>query len=70
MRKHYIDIVNRIKSKTPDFDENRFHILIADENNFDGMPVQSCTVSKDRKMDLCATRGQRSAWRFLYAGLL
>ena len=44
-----MDIVTRIKSKTPDFDENRFHILIADENNFDGMPVQSCTVSKDRK---------------------
>ena len=53
--RHYREIVNRIKSKTPDFDENRFHILIADENNFDGMLVQSCTVSKDRKW-ICVPR--------------
>ena len=46
--RHYEEIVNRIKSKTPDFDEYKFHILVVDENNFDGMSVQSCTLSKDR----------------------
>ena len=49
LQRHYKEIVNRIKSKTPDFDEYKFHILILDEDNFDGMPVQSCTLSKDRK---------------------
>ena len=49
LSRHYKEIVNRIKSKTPDFDEYKFHILVVDENNFDGMPVQSCTISKDRK---------------------
>lgn len=47
--KHYREIVDRIKSATPDFDENRFHILIVDENNFDGTIIQSCTLSKDMK---------------------
>lgn len=53
--RHYKEIVNRIKSKTPDFDEYKFHILVVDENNFDGMPVQSCTISKDRKW-ICIPR--------------
>ena len=29
--RHYKEIVNRIKSKTPDFDEYKFHILVVDE---------------------------------------
>ena len=53
--RHYKEIVNRIKSKTPDFDEYKFHILVVDENNFDGMSVQSCTLSKDRKW-ICIPR--------------
>ena len=55
LSRHYKEIVNRIKSKTPDFDEYKFHILVVDENNFDGMPVQSCTISKDRKW-ICIPR--------------
>ena len=46
LSRHYEEIVNRIKSKTPDFDEYKFHILVVDENNFDGMPVQICTYQK------------------------
>lgn len=55
LSRHYREIVDRIKSATPDFDENRFHILISDENNFDGTLVQSCTLSKDRKW-ICIPR--------------
>ena len=55
LSRHYEEIVNRIKSKTPDFDEYKFHILVVDENNFDGMSVQSCTLSKDRKW-ICIPR--------------
>lgn len=46
---HYEEIVRRIKSETPDFDEGKFHILIVDENNFDGGRIESCTISKDRR---------------------
>ena len=53
--RNYKEIVDRIKSKTPDFNENKFHILIADENNFDGMPVQKCTLSKGGKW-ICIPR--------------
>lgn len=49
MTRHYEEIINRIMAKTPDFDANKFHILIADENSLDGQPVESFTLSKDRK---------------------
>lgn len=48
LKRHYDEVVKRIQAATPDFNPDKFHILIADENNLDGNKIESCTLSKDR----------------------
>lgn len=46
---HYMEVVDRIKNQTPDFDTNNLHILIAEDKALDGAQIQDFSLSKDKK---------------------
>ena len=46
---HYQEVVKRIKEQTPDFDENRLKVLIAEDCTIDGYDILNFTMSMDEK---------------------
>ncbi len=49
IREHYVKVIRDIKAETPDFNEERFGVLIADDLSLDGKGIASYNISNDRK---------------------